>query len=506
MKTRILWASMTVSGGVLLVMLLTRTLAVQAQGPITGPPGPWTRYDGNPVVVTGTAGSWDAITVADPAVISDGTTYKMWYSGSDDIFPSDDFSSSIGYATSTNGITWTKYSGNPILTGSDGSWDTSLGIAGVVFDGTTYHMWYGGFGGGLNGAIGYVTSTNGITWTRYSGNPVLQLGPPGSWDASWIVCPCVISDAALYKMWYTGVDNDGTYSVGYATSANGITWTKYSGNPVLQSGPPGSWERLVLCPDVVLNGTIYRMWYAGQDADGTQRIGYATSPDGVSWTKSPSNPVLGEGAPGSWEIKVGHPDVLLEGNTYKMWYTGSYTRSLVGLQIGYASASAIPLITTVVYSTLGGVITDTADLTTTIEIPAGTVTDTTTIVYSSLPNITVTPSPTLAFAGHAFSLDAYRNDVLILGFTFEGPVTITIEYSDGDVEGLIEHTLTLYHWADNTWADAACGDYDRDLEANVIRVLVCHLSDFALFGKEKTGIYLPIILKREAAFSGYKKT
>jgi hypothetical protein len=99
MKTRILWASMTVSGGVLLVMLLTRTLAVQAQGPITGPPGPWTRYDGNPVVVTGTAGSWDAITVADPAVISDGTTYKMWYSGSDDIFPSDDFSSSIGYAT-----------------------------------------------------------------------------------------------------------------------------------------------------------------------------------------------------------------------------------------------------------------------------------------------------------------------------------------------------------------------------------------------------------------------
>ena len=57
MKTRILWASLSVAGGLLLVVLLTRALAVQAQGPIAGPPGPWTKYDGNPVVVTGTVGS-----------------------------------------------------------------------------------------------------------------------------------------------------------------------------------------------------------------------------------------------------------------------------------------------------------------------------------------------------------------------------------------------------------------------------------------------------------------
>ena len=147
MKMRMLWASLAVIGGLLLVMLLTRTLAVQAQGPVAGPPGPWTKYHGNPVVVTGTAGSWDATHVADPAVISDGTTYKMWYPGSDDILSSGDFYSSIGYATSTDGITWTKYAGNPVISGTVGSWDASLGIAGVVFDGTTYHMWYGGFGG-----------------------------------------------------------------------------------------------------------------------------------------------------------------------------------------------------------------------------------------------------------------------------------------------------------------------------------------------------------------------
>jgi hypothetical protein len=85
--------------------------------------------------------------------------------------------------------------------------------------------------------------------------------------------------------------------------------------------------------------------------------------------------------------------------------------------------------------------------------------------------------------------------VLILGFTFEEPVTITIEYSDEDVEGLVEDELTLQYWDGSTWGDAACGDYDRDREANVISVPICHLSDFALFGEKETVIYLPIILK-----------
>ncbi len=181
------------------------------------------------------------------------------------------------------------------------------------------------------------------------------------------------------------------------------------------------------------------MWYTGQDTNRARRAGYATSPDGISWAKSAIN--------------------------------------------------------TVVSTTLGSIITDTSDLTTTIEIPARAVTETTTIVYTSLPTITGAPSPIFAFAGHALSLEAYRNDVLILGFTLEEPITVTIEYSDEDVEGLVEDELTLWYWNGSTWTDAACGDYDRDLEANVIRVAVCHLSDFALFGEEETVVYLPIIVK-----------
>jgi len=270
-------------------------------------------------------------------------TYKMWYAGSNaaSIY-------SIGYATSTNGITWTKYAGNPVITGTAGNWDANAVTGDVVFDGATYHTWYWGGPGSIPGsayyAIGYATSTNGITWTKYASNPVIT-STAGSWDSKYILCPCVISDTGLYKMWYTGIDNSGTWSIGYTTSTNGISWNKYSGNPVLQTGLTGSWDASqVLCPDVILDGTTYRMWYTGANADGTRRVGYAISPDGVSWTKCASNPVLSEGAPDGWEAhQVMLGGVLLEGDTYKMWYTGNrYIDTTTGRQIGYATASAIP--------------------------------------------------------------------------------------------------------------------------------------------------------------------
>ena len=327
------------SAGVLLI--LTFSVAQMAE-----PPGPWIKYTGNPVVVTGTVGSWDANGVTDPTVISDTGLYKMWYTGVDD-----GSIRSIGYATSTNGITWTKYAGNPVLTRTAGSWDANVVVGGdVVFDGVTYRMWYIG-AESLAGpyAIGYATSTNGITWTKYVNNPVVT-GTVGSWD-SILGCPGVISDTGLYKMWYMGADDSGIYGIGYAISTNGISWTKYAGNPVVVTGTVGSWdESQILCPDVILDGATYRMWYTGQDAQGGQRIGYATSPDGVSWTKSSSNPVLNSGLLGGWETrKVRVPSVLLGGDTYNMWYAGN-------TQIGYASPGSYTTPGTLVFHEADGTI------------------------------------------------------------------------------------------------------------------------------------------------------
>src|SRR4051812_36180037 len=79
----------------------------------------WTKYEGNPVFTKGQK-SWDDGIVIGHSVIKSGNTYKMWYSGGHSI----ESPKSIGYATSTDGIHWTRYSGNPVFEGIAGSWDS----------------------------------------------------------------------------------------------------------------------------------------------------------------------------------------------------------------------------------------------------------------------------------------------------------------------------------------------------------------------------------------------
>ncbi len=202
--------------------------------------------------------------VIDPVVIVDNGQYKMWYSslGSDS-------KTRIGYITSTNGITWMKYEGNPVLdVGPNGSWDNeSVRVNSVIKDNNTYKMWYQS-GLGL-GRIGYATSNDGINWTKYAGNPVMDVGSTGTWDDEGIGLGSVISDTGIFKMWYTGINTDFATSVGrigYATSTNGINWTKYAGNPVMDVGSAGTWDDVwVFDPYVIRDGSSLKMWYSGSN-------------------------------------------------------------------------------------------------------------------------------------------------------------------------------------------------------------------------------------------------
>jgi peptide/nickel transport system substrate-binding protein len=133
--------------------------------------------------------------------------------------------------------------------------------------------------------------------------------------------------------------------------------------------------------------------------------------------------------------------------------------------------------------------TSASGLTTSLEIPAGAVTETTVIVYT--PDIPVYEGPgDLRFAGQSFALDAYQGGKRVPGFTFNGAVTVTISYQ----EGLDEKSLVLYAWDGSAWGDAACGPYQRDIVNNTLMVPICHLSDFAVFG-ELNRVYLPVVLK-----------
>jgi hypothetical protein len=273
---------------------------------------------------------WDGLSISSPLVISSEGKYKMWYSGRGASFYNQ---FSIGYAESLDGFAWEKFSGNPVLGPADpGHWDSLYrGQVALIEDGGIYKMWYSAGSSVGPWQTGYATSLHGFDWEVYSGNPVLTVGVPGSWDEQESDGPTVIKDGSTYKMWYHGCDAGNLKcSVGYATSNDGITWSKYVANPVLEPAMEGWDASGLLWPRVIKNGITYHMWYI---SDG--KLGYATSLDGIHWNKYAGNPVLSEGWDGPL---IGPPGILLEAGTYKMWlHSGSAAGGTRG--IGYAEST-----------------------------------------------------------------------------------------------------------------------------------------------------------------------
>jgi len=198
----------------------------------------------------------------------------MWYTGLSGT------RANIGYTTSPDGINWTKYAGNPVLNvGSAGSWEEDVLSPCVYFDGANYHMWYEG-ANWPSSSIGYATSPDGLAWTKYAGNPVL-IGKAGNWDYPRVEGPAIYFDGTNYHMWYSGASGSWLWQIGYATSVDGISWTKFGNNPVLDKGAPGEWDDQFAAFGTVVVDTVdhlFKMWYGGERENGSVKIGYATAP------------------------------------------------------------------------------------------------------------------------------------------------------------------------------------------------------------------------------------
>ncbi len=137
---------------------------------------------------------------------------------------------------------------------------------------------------------------------------------------------------------------------------------------------------------------------------------------------------------------------------------------------------------------------------TSVQVPPGAFTQTTTLNLAPVFTVTGSPTGNLSFAGHAFDLSAFRSGQPVPGATFLRPVTITVQYSDADVAGVDENTLRVYVLSGGMWVDAATtctppSSYMRDTVNNRLSVAICHLSQFAVFGAVQYKVYSPVIFK-----------
>ncbi len=208
---------------------------------------------------------------------------------------------------------WKKYEGNPVLGGEFG---TCFDVA-VLREGDKYRMY---FSWRLKKSIALVGSGDGIHW----GEPRIALGPvPESDWQGRVNRPAVIKFNNVYHMWYTGQSSERSW-IGYATSDDGTTWERVSDKPVLSAEQP--WEKVALmCPHVIRDEEqgLFRMWYSGGEQYEPDAIGHATSPDGLHWTKCPTNPVFVGDPNNEWERnKVTACQVIRQGEWYVMFYIG----------------------------------------------------------------------------------------------------------------------------------------------------------------------------------------
>ena len=228
----------------------------------------------SPVITKGEPYVSDFYAISDCWVLNDNGTYKMWYTGGGAVYPDTILHSSIHYATSSDGIHWQKYNQNPVLDINASGWD-SLGVetVSVIIDeqampSQRYKMWYAGQTiNDYRYDIGYAYSSDGIQWVKHS-QSVIMVGQSGEWDNLFLEGPSVIKENDGYKMWYAAFDvdvngqiSDNKVCIGYATSTDGVTWVKYSGNPVMVPDGTG-WDGVYMQdPHVIKYNNSYHMWY-----------------------------------------------------------------------------------------------------------------------------------------------------------------------------------------------------------------------------------------------------
>lgn len=263
---------------------------------------------------------WEHNNVSYPFVLFDSATgtYTMYYSGSYACEINDSVWDqwATGYATSNDGANWNKPEDDyePILYArrllegdlldpetEAATFDSIMAFGPcVIKDGATWKMWYTGWNGEsvhdsqgittkINFRIGYATSADGINWTKQAGTAgagsVLGLGSAGQPDSAGAGAPHVLKEGDSHRMWYEGFDGS-AWRILYATSADGVNWTRQG--VALGPGPAGARDALgARNPVVITRNGQYELWYQGRRAQAPNyQVLRATSPDGLTWTKA----------------------------------------------------------------------------------------------------------------------------------------------------------------------------------------------------------------------------
>jgi predicted GH43/DUF377 family glycosyl hydrolase len=174
--------------------------------------------------------------------------------------------------------------------------------------------------------------------------PLLDVGPLGSFDDCGAVPSCVININGQSYMYYVGFQRAERVPymlfTGLAVAeAHTSDFKKYARTPILDRTAEEPFSRSA--PYVMYDQGIFKMWYWScikwTEKEGTVHynnvIRYAVSSDGIHWTTHPHICIEPDYQD---EFSIGRPCVIKEYNRYRMWYSIRSFSKLYAL--GYAES------------------------------------------------------------------------------------------------------------------------------------------------------------------------
>lgn len=291
-------------------------------------PSGWVDFPQNPLIVP-TNSYYDNKGVRQGFVFYDNGKFKMFYLGL-----TYSAKSYICYAESNDGINWTYPLQNPVISPTDsmGWWDSHGVSAGPVIKiNGVYHMYYCGWpSSDVNArwSIGLATSADGINWVKRP-QPVVAANSIG---ANQIGPNSILKIGDYYYLYYTN-RNYPNYNIGVMKSLNGVDFTPATNTPVLVPTLP--WEGTgVNMASVIKDGDGYKMVYgAGVSSSINNNLscfGFATSPNGLTWTKSEIPIFDNTKTSNGWgRFDIAYPNLIKTDSEYRVYYSADGNGSTI---------------------------------------------------------------------------------------------------------------------------------------------------------------------------------